>query len=89
MQTKECRAPLDGLSETGGMPSILHEVKKMEVKDGGGGGGGATYIFTVSKRSNTTRLNATQAYVLKLTLFYSLRIMVTSNHCSSLPVVVD
>lgn len=58
MQTKECQIPFDKLSETSGISSILHELKKMEVKDGGGGGGGASYIFTVSKRSNAMSLNA-------------------------------
>ncbi|XP_046835258.1 ALK tyrosine kinase receptor isoform X2 [Vespa crabro] len=52
MQTKECQAPFDGPSETGGMSSIFHEVKKMEVKDGGGGGGGATYIFTLKNNGD-------------------------------------
>ncbi|XP_035737787.1 ALK tyrosine kinase receptor-like isoform X3 [Vespa mandarinia] len=52
MQTKQCQAPFDGPSETGGMPSIFHEVKKMEVKDGGGGGGGATYIFTLKNNGD-------------------------------------
>ncbi|XP_017761306.1 PREDICTED: leukocyte tyrosine kinase receptor isoform X2 [Eufriesea mexicana] len=34
-------------SPPSGFFSIVHEIKKIKIEDGGGGGGGATYIFTI------------------------------------------
>ncbi|XP_076176518.1 anaplastic lymphoma kinase isoform X2 [Ptiloglossa arizonensis] len=35
-----------------GIASMIHEVKKIKIKDGGGGGGGATYIFTLKSNGD-------------------------------------
>ncbi|XP_014612844.1 PREDICTED: ALK tyrosine kinase receptor [Polistes canadensis] len=51
-RTKKCNPRYDVITETGGVSSVMEEVRKMEVKDGSGGGGGATYIFTLKNNND-------------------------------------